>query len=243
MHVDKVTMRILVYMLLAVAAIFAGSGCTEETKVNVASRLQPGRMPTMSTRNVSTLISDSGVTQYRIVAPYWEVYDEVEEPYWRFPDGIFLRKFDRKFRVISTIAADSAVYFKNKGIWRLDGRVEITKEPKELFLSQQVFWDQNKGIVYGDSFIHIENATHIMEGYGFTAKQDFSEYRILKPLGIFPAEREKMKGDGNSASSAEPSQPSHAARPAHSGRPLQRKELAPPDESMPEMRPVRMDEM
>lgn len=171
------------------------AGCTEETKINVASRIQPGRMPTMTTRNISTLISDSGITQYRIVAPLWEVYDEAEPPYWRFPDGIFLRKFDRKFKVIATIAADSAVYFKNEGLWRLDGRVEVTKEPRELFLSQQVFWDQNKGIVYSDSFIHIENATHVMEGVGFTARQDFTQYRILNPLGIFPAQRPPT-GDG-----------------------------------------------
>lgn len=197
-------MRILVYIVFAAAALAIGCGCTEETKINVASRLQPGKMPTMSTRDISTLISDSGVTQYKIVAPYWEVYDEAEEPYWRFPEGIYLRKYDRKFRVIATIAADSARYFKNKGLWQLDGRVEITKVPKELFLSQQVFWDQNKGIVYGDSFIHIENATHIMEGYGFTARQDFSEYKILKPLGIFPAERDKMTGGGAPAASSAP---------------------------------------
>lgn len=148
----------------------------------------------MTTRNVSTLISDSGVTQYRIVSPLWEVYDYREHPYWRFPEGIYLRKFDRKMKVIATIAADSAIYFRDKNLWRLDGRVEVTKEPQELFLSQQVFWDQNKGIVYSDSFIHIENATHMMEGYGFSAKQDFSEYRITRPLGIFPADRDKLPG-------------------------------------------------
>lgn len=204
-------MRILLYIVLAVAVVLSAVGCTEETKVNVASKLQPSKMPTMSTHNISTLISDSGVTQYKIVAPYWEVYDEAEEPYWRFPEGIYLRKYDRKFNVIATIAADSAIYWKNRNLWRLDGRVEVTKVPKELFLSQQVFWDQNKGIVYCDSFIHIENETHVMEGYGFTAKQDFSEYKILKPLGIFPAEREKMHGDAQSSRASAPS--ADASRP------------------------------
>lgn len=169
-------------------------GCMEETKVDVASKLDASSMPTMKTRNISTLISDSGITQYKIVAPLWEVFDEGESPYWRFPEGIYLRKYDRKFRVIATIAADSAVYFKNQQLWRLDGRVEVTKEPKELFLSQQVFWDESKGRVYSDSFIHIENATHVMEGIGFSARQDFSEYRITKPLGIFPAERKDLTG-------------------------------------------------
>lgn len=187
-------MKLLSRLLpIAVMALITGaSACTEETKIDVASKLHPDKMPTMSTRNIATLISDSGVTQYRIVAPLWEVYNEGERPYWRFPEGIFLKKYDRKFRVIATIAADSAIFFKNEGLWRLDGRVEVTKVPREVFLSQQVFWDQNRGIVYSDSFIHIENATHMMEGIGFTAKQDFSQYRIIKPLGIFPAERDKL---------------------------------------------------
>ena len=162
--------------------------------MDVASKINPIRMPTMSTRNISTLISDSGVTQYRIVAPLWEVYDNIDRPYWRFPEGIYLRKFDRKLKVIATIAADSAVYFKDRNLWRLDGRVEVTKVPDELFQSNQVFWDQNRGIVYSDSFIHIENSTHMMEGYGFEAKQDFSGYRITRPLGIFPVDRDNLKG-------------------------------------------------
>lgn len=182
-----------------------GSGCTEETKIDVASKMDTRRMPTMTTRNISTLISDSGVTQYKIVAPLWDVYDEGANPHWKFPEGIYLRKYDRKFKVIATIAADSATFFKNEQLWRLDGRVEVTKYPKELFLSQQVFWDQSKGRVYSDSFIHIENATHVMEGIGFTARQDFSEYRITRPLGIFPADRKDLAGGAGSAN------PGHAA--------------------------------
>ena len=187
--------------VLAFAGIFFLGACREEVKVNVASGIDTSRMPTMRTRNISTLISDSGVTQYRIVAPLWEVFDNTDEPYWKFPEGIYLRKYDRKLKVIATIAADSATFFKDRNLWRLDGRVEVTKEPKELFQSQQVFWDQNKGIVYGDSFIHIENQTHMMEGYGFTARQDFSGYRISKPLGIFPVDRDNIKSGGESAMS------------------------------------------
>lgn len=197
------TMRRLSGMVFASVLLAAFvSGCIEETKVDVARSIHANRMPTMTTHNVSTMISDSGVTQYKIVAPLWEVYDEGNQPHWRFPEGIYLRKYDRKFNVIATIAADSATYFKNQNLWRLDGRVEVTKVPKELFLSQQVFWDQSKGIVYSDSFIHIENATHMMEGYGFRARQDFTEYSIKRPLGIFPANRDNLKGGDGGGSGA-----------------------------------------
>lgn len=177
----------LVSTTLAGLAFLLASGCREEGKVNVTGSLHPDRMPTMTTRNISTLISDSGVTQYRIVAPLWEVFDEEEEPYWMFPEGLYLRKYDRKFKVIATVAADSARYFKRRKLWKLMGHVEITKDPQDLFLSERVFWDQNRGRVYSDTFMHIENATHVLEGTGFESNENFTQYTVSRPTGIFPA--------------------------------------------------------
>lgn len=211
--------RALPMALLAAVFALAGSSCREKDKVGVASGLRTDTMPTMSTVNVSTLISDSGVTQYKIVAPLWKVYDEATDPYWIFPHGIYLQKYDPKMRVIATIAADSAKYFKNRGLWRLDGHVEVRKKPKDLFLTQQVYWNQKRRQVYSDSFIHIENETHVLEGYGFTASEDFTDYSITNPQGIFPAERKDIAPAAASPSSPagisgapSPSSPSSPAR-------------------------------
>lgn len=175
--------------LLLLAAVGAmAAGCREETHIDVATSLRPAKMPTMLTRNISTLISDSGVTQYKIVAPEWYVYDEVDTPYWNFPKGLYLEKFDRAMRVVATVAADSARYFKRKQLWRLDGNVEMTKVPGELFQTQQVYWDQRRHRLYNDTFIHIENPAHVIEGTGFEADDRLTSYRILHPRGIFPVD-------------------------------------------------------
>lgn len=173
-------------------ALLLLAACREERKLDVAASLHPDRMPTMSTKNISTLISDSGVIQYKIVAPLWEVYDHVDTPYWRFPDGLYLQKYDPYFHVIATVAADSARYYKNERLWRLEGNVEMTKVPKDLFLSQRVFWDQRSRQIYSDTFIHIENATHVLEGTGFISNENLSQYRILNPEGIFPVNRDSI---------------------------------------------------
>ncbi len=150
-------------------------------------------MPSMTTHNISTLISDSGVTQYKIVAPVWYVYDEVDTPYWSFPKGLYLQKYDPKFKVIATVAADSAYFYTAKKLWRLEGNVEMTKEPKELFLSPRLFWDQRRQQLYSDTFIHIENATHVLEGSGFESNDRLTDYRILHPTGIFPVNRDNLR--------------------------------------------------
>ena len=152
---------------LGMAVSVALSGCKEDGKLGVASRIDPSKMPTMSTVNVSTLISDSGITQYKIVSPLWNVYDEVDTPYWNFPKGIYLQKYDRQFNVIASVAADSAKFFRMLNLWKLDGNVELHKEPGELFMTQQLFWDQRRNKLYSDSFIHIETPDRMQEGHGF----------------------------------------------------------------------------
>ncbi len=193
------TLPVLIATLLMAAVILPS--CREDKKIDVASRLRPERMPTMSTVNVSTLISDSGITQYKIVSPLWLVYDNADTPYWNFPKGLYLRKYDPLFHVIATVAADSARYFKNQRIWRLDGNVELTKAPKDIFLTQQLFWDERRKQIYSDSFIHIETATHILEGHGFVSNDQLTGYRIIRPTGIFPVDRENLRG-GSSPSNA-----------------------------------------
>lgn len=182
-------------MALAVGLAIAAGSCTQETKVDISRNLDPTRMPSMVTHNISTLISDSGVTQYKIVAPVWYVYDEVDTPYWLFPEGLYLQKYDPSFNVIATVAADSARFFKVQKLWRLEGNVEMTKAPKDLFLSARVFWDQRRARLYSDTFIHIENETHILEGTGFESNERLTKYRILHPTGIFPVDRDNLKPD------------------------------------------------
>lgn len=170
--------------------------CTEDKKIDVASRLNPKKMPTMTTVNVSTLISDSGVIQYKIVSPLWQVYDLVDTPYWTFPKGLYLQKYDAFFHVIATVAADSAKYYKNQRLWQLDGNVELTKAPKDLFLSQQLFWNESLHQIYSDSFIHIETETHVLEGIGFRSNDRLTNYSVVDPQGIFPVKREDFSSGG-----------------------------------------------
>ena len=190
-------LRLLPAAAVAFAVLLAATSCRDERKIDISKTIHPDRMPTMTTHNVSTLISDSGITQYKIVSPVWYVYDEVDTPYWNFPKGLYLQKFDHAFHVIATVAADSARYFRLERLWKLEGNVELTKAPRDLFLSQRLFWNQRQGRIYSDTFIHIETDTHVLEGTVFDSNENLSVYRILKPQGIFPDDRSKLRPGAN----------------------------------------------
>ena len=181
-------MRIL--PMLAVAVVIAGgtavSSCKEDNPIATAD-VDASVTPTMVTRNVETLISDSGVVRYRIKTPVWYVYDETDEPCWKFPDGLQLDKFDNFFRREAEVRSDSATYFKDRQLWRLDGNVDISNVMNERFLTQQLYWDQRQHKLYSDSFIHIETTDKVLEGYGFDSNEQLTRYSIRRVAGIFPA--------------------------------------------------------
>ena len=68
--------NILLLLLLLTLVLPA---CKKDAKTAVATGVDAKVMPTMMTRDVKTLISDSGMTRYRITSKLWLVYDEVKD--------------------------------------------------------------------------------------------------------------------------------------------------------------------
>lgn len=181
------SMRTLPAIVLALAVGLSSWSCSEKEQELMKGNFDPERFATMTTTNVETLISDSGVVRYKIESPIWLVFDQAREPYWNFPKGLHLEKYNDLFRVEAEVKCDSARYFKNKQLWRLDGYVEITNIAGEKFLTPQLYWDQRQQKLYSDSFIHIERQGRIIEGYGFNSNERLTQYEVTKVMGMFPA--------------------------------------------------------
>lgn len=182
-------------LALLIMMVMIGS-CGEDDKLGVTNAIDADKMPQLSTRNVSTLISDSGYTKYKVVTPLWNIYgsQKGEEAYWDFPEGVYLRQLDHALEVVSTVAADSAVYFPNRKLWELYGDVEIDQKEKAYFFSQRIFFDDRQKKIFSDTFIHIKTPTQILEGVGFESNQSMTRYRVLRPTGMFPTKQ--FEGEG-----------------------------------------------
>ncbi len=187
------SMRCL-FFAAAAAAAFLAAGCREDKRETISISADPETFPTMRTVNVSTLISDSGYTRYHITAPLWLMFEEAREPHWVFPEGMYMVKFDNDMKENGTFTADTATYFSQKRLWRFDRNVRYRSTDGDRLLTQQLFWDQNKQIVYSDSFIHLERADRTIEGYGFEADQNMRDYKVHRPSGIFPTSAFRKPG-------------------------------------------------
>lgn len=174
---------------MAIAAV----SCGGEKSDTIADINDTRYFPTMSTTDVSTFVSDSGYTRYHITAQRWIMYEEADTPFWTFPDGLFMEKYDDNMSVTATFRADSATYFSTRKIWRFDGNVNMRNVDGDRFATPQLFWDQNRRTVYSDSFMHIERTERIIEGYGFQSNEQMTEYTVLNPQMILPVDR--MRAD------------------------------------------------
>ena len=187
----RASMRILPFVAGAAVAVCSWpmTACGGDDHREYTANVDPEQVATMTTTDVSTLISDSGITRYRVVTPLWLVYDEARESRWRFPSGLHLERFDDFFNREATVDCDSATYFKVKQLWRLDGHVRVTNMASDRFLTSQLFWDQRRGKVYSDSFIRIERSDRIMEGYGFESNNSMTDFRVRNVSAILPVQQ------------------------------------------------------
>ena len=75
-------------VLGSMAVLLFISACSGGKKQMGEAITERDSLPVMDTREVTTLISDSGVTRYRIKTKEWKVFDRKSPPYWAFERGI-----------------------------------------------------------------------------------------------------------------------------------------------------------
>lgn len=142
-------------------------------------------LPVMSTLGVTTYVSDSGVTRYKVITEEWLMFDRKKPSYWAFEKGVYLEKFDSIFQVEASIKSDTAYFYDKDKLWKLIGNVEIQNLKGERFDTELLYWDQNTGKVYSDKRIRIEQIDRIIIGQGFESNQQMTDYKINNMEGIF----------------------------------------------------------
>ena len=187
----------IVFLLAAVAASM--SSCKDDSTTVVSHPTDPEVVPTMTSTDVQTVISDSGQTRYRIAAPLWNLFEEAKHPHWTFPKGVKCEELDKKFNPVTSIQCDSAYFDKNRALWILTGNVRISNVDNDLILTDEMTWDQRAHQMYSDAFIHIEKQGRIIEGYGYVSNERLTTYQLRQVEAIFPIDERRMPhpGSGN----------------------------------------------
>ena len=191
-HVKIEPLRGMAIALLAIVMPLSFLlSCSGDKKDLIEIVFDPQTSYTLLKKNTDGLVSDSGITRYKITTETWIMFSKATEPYWYFPDGAYLEKFDTTFNIEASIKADTAYYYERSKIWKLDGNVDISNLKGERFQTSQLFWDSNNGTIYSDSFIRITKGESENTGYGFLSNEDMSEYKIFSAKADFPIDMKR----------------------------------------------------
>lgn len=157
-----------------------------EGKEETLPAMERSLRPSLHAKDVKTLVSDSGVVRYRVNTDEWFVYDKAEKPYWEFPIGLRLERFDPAKNVDAELQSKYAHYLTDEKLWDLRDSVNATNLEGEHFECDQLFWDERAERIYSNGKIKITKKDRVIYGQGFESNQTLTKYTIRKPEGIFP---------------------------------------------------------
>ena len=171
-------------MTMMIAVLLFISACSGKKQETVAVVFDPENSYTMKTTNGASILSDSGVTRYRADADMWLVYGKASEPYWYFPEGIYIEQFDTLLNVKAMIKADTAWYYEKTELWKGIGNVELRSLEGDYISSSVIYWDQKAHKIYSDLFTVIERGGRTIRSQnGFESDEALSYYHLYNSSG------------------------------------------------------------
>jgi len=172
--------------------IFLSISCTN-TKPIIDSVGNRAETAVLKALTITTIVSDSGITRYRITTPEWLIFDKAAEPYWLFPNGLHFERFDINYNVDAKIDCKYAIYYDKLRLWVLKDSVRCTNVEGELFESNILNWNENEQRIYSDAAIKITKKNLIINGIGFESNQTLTNYRTQKVTGVLPVDENEEK--------------------------------------------------
>ncbi len=181
----------LITCLMGLFCLMGLLSCGDDSLQSAPKIENRDSLPVLQSHGVSTLISDSGIIRYKIIAEDWFVYDRTSPHKWTFNKGLFLEKFDQQFHVDAFINCDTAYYYEELRTWELRGRVVVKNIKGETFKTSLLYWDMNAKIIHSPAHMIIDGIEQDLEGYNFQSNEQMTDYFIHSSSGAFPVEEEQ----------------------------------------------------
>lgn len=174
--------------------------CGGEVEHTAEAITDADSLPFMHSVGINTLISDSGVMRYRLVAEEWDIYNPQNMPStWKFRKGLLMERFDENFHIDLYVQADTA-YLHDQRIWELRGRVVIRNVKNDIFLTEELFWDLTSHEMWNHQHMHIITPERELEGTEFRSNEQMTKYSVSNSAGAFPVSDTKTDVTANTDS-------------------------------------------
>lgn len=179
----KKSVLILVARML-VSGLFLAA-CDDTPPVQ---RAKPYTGPLEEINNVQVLYSELGLVKVKMTTPLQLKYENNDRIY---PKPINIEFYGPDKQVMTTLRADSGRYLNDKNVYKVMGNVVVVnKQKNEQLKTNELNWNPASRKVYTEKRVNIllKNSGERLTGDGLDSNQDFTDYSIRNPKGIFRME-------------------------------------------------------
>ncbi|HSV76985.1 MAG TPA: LPS export ABC transporter periplasmic protein LptC [Bacteroidales bacterium] len=171
-------------ILIGVAMLLSCQGDLETIRTITQSE-EP--RPVEEARNVEVIYSSYAKIRMTLNAPRMIRYN-VPENHVEMPEGIKVVFFDSLMNQTATLSARYAVNYLDRQVFETRYDVVVVNEQNEILNTEQLIWDQNRGIIYTEKFVKITTQDEVLFGEGFESDERFTQWKIKQPRGTFSVE-------------------------------------------------------
>lgn len=172
-------------MLTVLFAFQACSSDSSENKIHTP-RLAPEEIPSLTDKELTILITDSGRLTAKLFAPSMAHFDKAKKPYKDLIGGLTVENYGKDGQVESQISSEYAIYWERDELWELSNKVKAINAEGVIYETERLLWDTKKKIVFSDEQIKITDGDEVIVGDGgFEANEDFSWYELKRTNANF----------------------------------------------------------
>ena len=146
-------------------------------------------------KEVSMLYSDSAMIRVRVEGPIMLRHLDKENPRQEFTEGVKVVFFALGQKVESVLTAKYALRLEKKNQIIVRDSVVWESTDGEKLETEELVWEERKAKIFTNRFVTITKPEEVIYGYGFEAKQDFSEWSINAVEGELKSDPANPKSD------------------------------------------------
>ncbi|GAB2542075.1 hypothetical protein GCM10027085_36470 [Spirosoma aerophilum] len=158
----------------------------EETKQ--VKKVNPYNGPIEEINDVKLLYSEAAKLKVKLTTAKQFRYMNEDR---RYPKPVYISFYSPTGDEITTIRSDSGRYDKVKDLYTVMGNVVVVnKQKQEKLLTPELNWKPTTKKVFTEKRVTVlsQLTGEKLYGIGLDANQDFSQYAIRKPTGVFNVE-------------------------------------------------------
>lgn len=143
-------------------------------------------------KDVEINYSDEGVVRIQASGHTVTRYNTAK-PYLEFSDGMKLLFYNTEHKVESTLTAKYATAIENSHSMTARDSVVVVNQKGEILNTDELIWDEDKKIIYSNSFVKITTPDEIIYGNGMTANENFTDYVIKHITGTIRVKTSQLE--------------------------------------------------